>query len=124
MSKGERVQSNTRARHIVLSGKVQGVGFRPFIYRIATQYQLTGWVRNRVGLVEIHVQGRGEKLEQFVSEIFSRAPQLAQPVLQSDTPVDAEAFDKFSILQSLDQGEANISVPADLFTCDDCLAGT
>ena len=122
MSKGEQVPGNTRARHIVLSGKVQGVGFRPFIYRIATQYQLTGWVRNRVGLVEVHVQGRGENLEQFVSEIFSHAPPLAQAVLQSDAPVDAGAFDKFVILQSLDQGEANISVPADLFTCDDCLA--
>ena len=121
MPKGKQVQANTSARHIVLSGKVQGVGFRPFLYRIATQYQLTGWVRNRVGLVEIHVQGRDADLQQFVSEIFTRAPQLARPLLQSDTRVAAGAFDKFSILQSLDQGEANISVPADLFTCDDCL---
>ena len=121
MFKGGQVQNNTSARHIVLSGKVQGVGFRPFIYRIATQYQLSGWVRNRVGLVEIHVQGRDANLQQFVSEIFTRAPQLAQPVLQSDTRVDVQTFETFSILQSLDQGEANISVPADLFTCDDCL---
>ncbi len=121
MSKGRKVQNNTSARHIVLSGKVQGVGFRPFIYRIATQYQLAGWVRNRVGLVEIHIQGQAENLEKFVSEIFSRAPQLANPILQSDTSVDTGAFDGFSILDSLDQGEANISVPADLFTCDDCL---
>jgi acylphosphatase len=56
MSRDEQVRNKTRARHIVLSGKVQGVGFRPFIYRIATQYQLSGWVRNRVGLVEVHVQ--------------------------------------------------------------------
>jgi hydrogenase maturation protein HypF len=122
MSKGEQVPGNTRARHIVLSGKVQGVGFRPFIYRIATRYRLSGWVRNRVGLVEVHVQGRDENLEQFVNEIFSHAPPLAQPVLQSDADVDPGAFDEFVILQSLDQGEANISVPADLFTCDDCLA--
>ena len=87
MSRGEQVQDSTRARHIVLSGTVQGVGFRPFIYRIALQYQLTGWVRNRVGLVEVHVQGRGENLEQFVSEIFTHAPPLAHPVIQSDTHV-------------------------------------
>jgi len=122
MSRGEQVRSNICARHIVLSGKVQGVGFRPFIYRIATQYRLTGWVRNRVGLVEVHVQGRDENLEKFVSEIFNHAPPMAQPVLQSDADVDPGAFDEFVILQSLDQGEANISVPADLFTCDDCLA--
>jgi hydrogenase maturation protein HypF len=122
MSRGEQVQTNTRARHIVLSGKVQGVGFRPFVYRIATKYRLSGWVRNRVGQVEIHVQGRDESLKQFAGELFSHAPPLAQPVLQSDDDVDPGAFDEFVILQSLDQGEANISVPADLFTCDDCLA--
>ncbi len=124
MFKGEQVQNKqvSSARHIVLSGKVQGVGFRPFIYRIATQHQLSGWVRNRVGLVEMHVQGRAEILEKFVTEIFSRAPQLAQPVLESETRVDAEAFETFRILQSLDQGDAHISVPADLFTCDDCMA--
>lgn len=105
----------------MLSGKVQGVGFRPFIYRLATEYHLDGWVRNRVGLVEIHVQGQAQNLQQFVAAIFSRAPQLASPILQSDRPVAAEPFDSFSIVASLDQGEANISVPADLFTCDECL---
>lgn len=106
----------------MLSGKVQGVGFRPFIYRLAAEYRLAGWVRNRVGLVEIHVQGQAENLQQFVAAIFSRAPQLASPILQSDRPVAVEPFDNFSIVASLDQGEANISVPADLFTCGDCLA--
>ena len=111
-----------QARHIVLSGTVQGVGFRPFIFRIATQHQLQGWVRNRVGLVEIHIQGGAAALDQFVQDIFAQAPQLAQPVLQSDRPVALGAFDSFRILASLDQGEPNISVPADLFTCDDCLS--
>ncbi len=111
-----------RARHIVLSGTVQGVGFRPFIFRIATQHQLQGWVRNRLGQVEIHVQGRAAPLDEFVHDIFTQAPQLAQPVLQSDRPAVPGEFDSFRILASLDQGEANISVPADLFTCDDCLS--
>jgi hydrogenase maturation protein HypF len=123
VSTGEAIQHDhvNSARHIVLSGKVQGVGFRPFIYRIATQHRLSGWVRNRVGLVEIHIQGRTQDLDAFISDIFTQAPPLAQPVLQSDDPVAAGSFDTFSILQSLDQGEANISVPADLFTCDECL---
>jgi hydrogenase maturation protein HypF len=111
-----------RARHIVLSGKVQGVGFRPFIFRIATQHQLNGWVRNRLGQVEIHVQGRAASLDEFLRDIFTRAPQLAQPVLQSDRQVALGEFDGFRILESLDKGEANISVPADLFTCDECLS--
>jgi hydrogenase maturation protein HypF len=124
MSRGEQSlnQHDTSARHVVLSGKVQGVGFRPFIYRLATEYGLTGWVRNRVGLVEIHIQGQSENLQQFVTDIFTRAPQQASPVLQSDHPVKAETFGSFSIIESLDRGKADISVPADLFTCDECLA--
>ena len=124
MFEGEHNQNKhiTSARLIVLSGRVQGVGFRPFIYRLAAEHRLTGWVRNRVGLVEIHIQGEAEKLQQFVAEIFTRAPPLASPVLQSDNPVKTAAFTTFSILQSLDLGEASISVPADLFTCNECLA--
>lgn len=124
MSSGESIQQGhaSTARHIVLSGKVQGVGFRPFIFRIATQHQLNGWVRNRVGLVEIHVQGRTASLEDFARDIFTHSPPLAQPVLQSDRLVAPGTFDGFRILPSLDQGEANISVPADLFTCDECLS--
>jgi hydrogenase maturation protein HypF len=110
------------ARHLVLSGKVQGVGFRPFIYRIATQQRLTGWVRNRVGLVEIHIQGQPERVDKFVGDIFSQSPPMAHPVLQSDSRVDPGSFNNFSILQSVAQGEVSISVPADLFTCNDCLA--
>lgn len=124
MSANEQVRDSleTRARHIMLCGHVQGVGFRPFIYRIANRHHLHGWVRNRVGLVEIHVQGEAENIDRFVADVFADAPQLASPELQSDRAVAPGAFDCFSILQSTDQGEAVISVPADLFTCDDCLA--
>ena len=123
MSSGEPVVGNSAdsARHLILSGKVQGVGFRPFVYRLAMQLHLTGWVRNRVGLVEIHVQGENSSLDSFVADLLLHAPPLAQPVLYSDSRVAAGSFDGFDILQSDDQGEASISVPADLFTCDDCL---
>ncbi|NOQ87359.1 MAG: carbamoyltransferase HypF [Gammaproteobacteria bacterium] len=110
------------ARQIVLSGQVQGVGFRPFIYRIATKHKLTGWVRNCVGIVEIHVQGQSKDLKNFVSDIFAKKPPLAKPELESDRLADIGEFDSFSILQSQSQGDARISVPTDLFLCDDCLA--
>ena len=123
MSSGEPVVENSAdsARHLILSGKVQGVGFRPFVYRLAKQYRLAGWVRNRVGLVEIHVQGKSSSLDSFVADLLLHAPPLAQPVLYSDSRVAAGAFDSFDILQSNGQGAASISVPADLFTCDACL---
>jgi hydrogenase maturation protein HypF len=110
------------ARQVLLSGHVQGVGFRPFIYRLAVEHKLTGWVRNRVGLVEIHIQGPSRGLENFLVDIFAKKPPLAEPRLESDRHADAGRFEAFSILPSLDQGEAHISVPADLFLCDDCLA--
>ena len=112
------------ARQIVLSGQVQGVGFRPFIYRLAVKHKLTGWVRNCVGIVEIFVQGQSQNLENFLLDIFTKKPPLAKPKLESDKQADISEFETFSILQSQAQvqGEAHISVPADLFLCDDCLA--
>ena len=60
------------ARKLTLSGLVQGVGFRPFIYLLATQYNLTGWVKNCVGRVEIHVQGHDDALQDFVDDTADR----------------------------------------------------
>jgi len=110
------------ARQLALSGQVQGVGFRPFIYRLALEHQLTGWVRNCVGIVEIHVQGLPENLENFFSDIYSKTPPLAEPRLESDKRVTVGEYETFSILQSQNQGKTHINVPADLFLCDDCLA--
>jgi len=119
-----KLQENTAisARQVVLSGHVQGVGFRPFIYRLALEHELAGWVRNRVGLVEIHIQGASPGLENFLTDIFAKKPPLAEPRLESDRHADVGSFEAFSILSSLNQGEAHISVPADLFLCDECLA--
>jgi len=61
-----------KARQILLSGQVQGVGFRPFIYRLAIAHQLVGWVRNRVGLVEIQVQGPSQHLENFLADLLAK----------------------------------------------------
>ncbi len=116
-----KTKAETIARQITLSGQVQGVGFRPFIYRLATEYELSGWVRNCVGVVEIHVQGKSQNMENFVSDIFLKKPPLAKPELESDEKAVPEKFECFSILQSQQQGEARISVPTDLFLCDDCL---
>lgn len=112
----------TSARRLVLSGQVQGVGFRPFIYRLAIEHALTGWVRNCVGIVEIHVQGQSKDLKNFTADIFAKNPPLAKPKMESDDLSDTGEFDTFSILQSEARGKTRISVPADLFLCDDCLS--
>jgi len=110
------------ALHMVVSGRVQGVGFRPFIYRLAQSHHLTGWVRNCTGQVEIHIQGENQALYAFTRRLFQHAPPLSQPQLDSCEPVSADALDRFTIRKSAASGSTNIHVPPDLFTCDDCLA--
>ena len=121
--KGENnSESVLAARQITLSGRVQGVGFRPFIYRLAVKHELAGWVRNSKGLVDIHVQGASKNIQRFVEDVFHRKPPLADPHLESEKPAEAGDYDGFNIIQSSVQGLSHISVPADLYLCDDCLA--
>ncbi|MEA1888673.1 MAG: acylphosphatase, partial [Pseudomonadota bacterium] len=75
------------ARHITITGKVQGVGFRPYIYRLANLLGLSGWVRNCTGQVEVHIQGTESSLEKFCDNIIAAAPAISQPHIQSITTV-------------------------------------
>ena len=109
------------SRRWVLSGHVQGVGFRPFVYRLAKKYELTGWVRNRVGIVEIQAQGAKESLREFGHHIVDQAPPLAQPRVKMCTVVPNNNSIDFTILDSVSDGDVEVQVPADLFLCDDCL---
>jgi len=109
-------------RQIILSGQVQGVGFRPFIYRLAIDHHLVGWVRNTVGQVEVHVQGKPHDIEHFLDEVFIKNPPLAEPKLEINRQIENADYNTFSILQSNEQGSAQISVPDDLFLCEECLA--
>jgi hydrogenase maturation protein HypF len=110
------------ARRLVIGGRVQGVGFRPYIYRLACAQGLEGWVRNRVGEVEIHVQGRTDAVTAFVRELLADTPPLSRPRLESDAAAEAVDLAGFEIRESLDQGEVQVHVPPDLYTCPDCLA--
>lgn len=81
------------ALHLTLSGRVQGVGFRPFIYRLAHTHNLTGWVRNCTGLVEIHIQGEHHSLHAFTRRLFQHAPPLSKPVLECCEPATVDELD-------------------------------
>jgi hydrogenase maturation protein HypF len=100
---------------------VQSVGFRPFIYKLAIEHGLSGWVQNRVGMVCIRVQGEKAVLDAFTADIFANKPALAKPVLESERDIVAGAITGFVILDSQASGEANISVPVDITLCDACL---
>jgi len=116
-----KASKQKHARKIILSGIVQGVGFRPFIYRHALKHRLNGWVRNSSGRVEIHVQGDLDNLAKFIDTLIDNAPDLSRPVFESVCNIASSGSREFLIKPSLADADADIHLPADLFTCDDCL---
>jgi len=119
---GSDTEPQTGALQLLVSGRVQGVGFRPFVHQLACSHQLAGWVRNRTGSVEVHIQGEPGKLCTFTRELLQQAPPLARPRLDRCTPVDPVHIEDFRIRSSDADGEVQIYVPPDLYTCTDCLA--
>jgi hydrogenase maturation protein HypF len=109
------------ARRIVVSGRVQGVGFRPFVYRIACAFGLKGWVRNGPGQVVIHVEGEPPRIAQFERALTVQAPPLAMPCLAASDLATVENAADFRIIASDATEHADVHLPSDLFCCDDCL---
>jgi len=110
------------ARKLILGGRVQGVGFRPFVYRVAHRCGVQGWVRNRAGEVEVLVQGNPELLRRFRDALVTEAPPLAQPKVLSERTVAPEAIADFQILVSEAAFSEHIHLPPDYFACEECLA--
>ncbi len=110
------------ARRIVVRGRVQGVGFRPFVYRLARTLDLAGWVLNSAGTVHIHVEGGEEALAAFEARLIAEAPPLARPRLGGCERAEPEGLCGFAIRESGSDETPDIHLPPDLFVCDDCLA--
>ncbi len=113
--------SGSAAHRWRIAGRVQGVGFRPFVYRLAHHFELSGWVRNNGGEVEIHAQGPAEQLRAFGAALLARAPAAARPRLLDEQSLSCASLEGFRILTSATSAPGDIHVPPDLFTCDDCL---
>lgn len=109
------------ARRLHLTGRVQGVGFRPFVYRLAKALGVRGWVQNRLGEVVIQAQGPAAVLETFQRDLLAKAPPLARPELAQVEAVAAEGASGFTIRDSEAREAARVHVPPDLDVCPDCL---
>ncbi|HEX2954409.1 MAG TPA: acylphosphatase, partial [Bacillota bacterium] len=108
---------------ITVTGTVQGVGFRPFIYRLAERFALSGWVLNGPQGVRIQVQGTADSLRSFTEAIRSEAPDHALiAALSYQTIPLADECNHFKIIESDTVGESSAAVPADLAACPECLA--
>ncbi|MCK9174521.1 MAG: acylphosphatase [Desulforhopalus sp.] len=105
---------------VQITGIVQGVGFRPFVYRLAKELQISGSVRNDgSGVV---VKGCGENLPEFLRRLRSDVPPLARIdsfTLEEQPPLSTE---NFTILHSNTPENANAEIPADICLCEKCAA--
>jgi hydrogenase maturation protein HypF len=110
------------ARKWILGGRVQGVGYRPFVYRVAHRCGVQGWVRNCAGEVEILAQGTPEVLQRFGDALLTEAPPLARPRILSESTVAPELTGDFQIRGSEATHPGKIHLPPDNFACDDCIA--
>ena len=106
---------------MVITGQVQGVGFRPFIYRMAKQYNLRGWVKNCSGEVIVLVQGEEQHLDSFKQAVLEQHPPLAIPFIDSVSTTKDEHLSSFVIEKSASSEHAQRHIPPDFFTCNDCL---
>ncbi len=107
---------------ITVSGLVQGVGFRPFIYRLATEAGLEGWVLNTNENVRIALRTDQAALDWFIDQIRQQAPPASEIGAISVEKAPPEVFSGFRIIESENLSEAVTRVSPDIAVCKDCLA--
>ncbi len=112
---------STQRLRVRVEGTVQGVGFRPFVYRLAAELGLAGWVLNDSHGVLIEAEGEPGALARLLERLRSEAPPLAIVERVSNEPVDPTGEPGFRITESEDRGEADAAVSPDVATCEECL---
>ncbi len=107
---------------ITVRGQVQGVGFRPFVFRLASQLQLGGAVRNQAGDVHIDVEGESHSLARFLDELTTGAPPLAEIEQLICRRQPLAGARRFTIEPSRTGQHPQVFITPDVATCDECLA--
>ncbi len=104
-----------------IRGIVQGVGFRPFVYKLAKKFGLKGYCFNDTKGVMIEVEGEISKIENFLETLTSSAPAVSNinSITKSELPVNGEK--EFSIIESKSSENKFVMLPADISICNDCL---
>ena len=116
----ERETTMTR-RGVLVCGVVQGVGFRPFIYRLAHEESLAGFIGNDTGGVTIEIEGPGARVEAFLERMRTETPPLARIDSVAVRELNALGETEFCIVSSQVKGQVSTGIPADAATCVDCL---
>ncbi len=106
---------------VIVTGLVQGVGFRPFIFRIATKAGLTGWVLNTNENVKILVTGDPVNISSFLTALRNEAPPASMIEAISTVEIKSAVFDSFRILESHNVSDEITEISPDIAVCNDCL---
>ncbi len=114
--------SRDTALEIHVGGVVQGVGFRPFVHRLALRMGLGGWVRNEAGRVRILVQGPPEAVASFRRALREEAPPLARIQRMDTHPARPEAWGSFRVIPSAVESDGRLPVSPDVAMCAACEA--
>lgn len=110
-----------RAVRLRITGVVQGVGFRPFVYRLAQEHGVTGWVSNGEDGVHVVAEGHGGALDSFLDALRGHAPPAAHVVAFEVTPVAPLGFAAFAIRPSTGGAAPTVRISPDLAVCADCV---
>ena len=110
-----------KAYSIKVEGLVQGVGFRPFIYRIANSHKINGWVENRNDGVVIHAEGNQIAIDAFKNSIEEKAPVASKIFSLSYEPSELMSFKDFNIVKSKNSSNDITEISPDIAVCADCL---
>ncbi len=111
----------TSALSVRVRGVVQGVGFRPFVFRLARAHALHGWVQNDADGVDIHVEGTGAGLEAFLRDLTAQAPSAASIARVDVVPGRPSGATDFIIRESADRAQPTVRIAPDLAVCERCL---
>ena len=108
------------AKRVHVGGLVQGVGFRPFVHRLALRHHLAGWVLNTSGSVEIHVEGEKIAIDHFLDELRRESPVLAQVETLRSEGVVVEGLSSFEVRASAERSDQRLAVSPDVAMCANC----
>ena len=120
--RNEKMAEGPIARRIRINGIVQGVGFRPFVYRLAARYKLHGVVANTSSGVSIHLEGAQEDFDLFCRALSQELPPMARVTEISIRPEAMRQYGEFSIAESRNETANSTIISPDIGTCDACLS--
>lgn len=118
----EKGGSTREALLVTVKGRVQGVGFRPFLFGLAERYAISGTVQNNMDGIRMEAEGTPQALQELLAAIRREAPRLARVDEIRAEPLPAEGRLGFRIVASSREGTSSLVIPVDAGLCPDCLA--